>query len=96
MSFLGLSQADYRNQIISVLLEMDGKARRGDVLRVLEKRLEPRLTAWDYSIMKDGRQTRWENLVSWEVRKMKEEGILNPTSWGYGWWEFTDKFLLLE
>ena len=91
-----LQQADYRFHIVQVLLEMGGKGRRIEVLRELEKKLEPRLSAVDYLPVKDGRQARWENLVSWEVHKMKDEGILKPTSWEYGQWEFTESYLGLD
>lgn len=72
-------QSDFRQPILEVLRKHGGQASRGTVLQALEKKLASTLTDYDKSDLNSG-TVRWEKSAEWEVRIMREEGILKLVS----------------
>jgi hypothetical protein len=72
-------QKAFRGPLLTVLKEHDGEMHRPRALKELEGKLADRLTDYDKSDINSG-TVRWEKSAEWEVRVMREEGILKPVS----------------
>jgi hypothetical protein len=70
-------QSAYREPLLKVLAKHGGQAARTVVLKELEKMLAKQLTQHDRGQIKSG-AIRWERSAEWEVRVMREKGLLKP------------------
>lgn len=79
-------QKAYRAPILQVLAKHGGQGARMAVLKGVEKLLEKQLTAYDKAEIDSG-TIRWEKSAEWEVRAMREAGLLKPVNDGpRGYW----------
>ena len=70
---------------------MGARHSRATVLRELETLLENRFTEFDKSDLQSG-TIRWQKSAEWEVRVMREQGLLKPVSHTpTGIWSLTEK-----
>lgn len=84
-------QRDFREPILSILKKYNGKADRMTVLNELEERMNDKLTDFDRSDISSG-TIRWQKSAEWEVRVMREQGILKQVhEEPRGVWALTDK-----
>lgn len=83
-------QPAYRGPILNVLKKLGGRGRRKQVLKELEEQLQPILNDYDREDIQSG-DIRWRKSAEWEVAKMREEGMLAPSSEGWGVWVLTEK-----
>jgi hypothetical protein len=84
-------QGAYREPILKILKRHGGEAQRATGLRELEKIMESKLTEHDKSDIKSG-SVRWQKSAEWEVRVMREQGLLKPvTHTPSGTWALTEK-----
>ena len=74
-----LSSKHYREPIIEALKEFGGKGTVDEVLNIVFKKVEPRLTAIDYEKTQIG-LVRWRSTALWERYQMVKEGILKSNS----------------
>ena len=82
-------QSAYREPILKVLAKHGGQAARMSVLKEVERLMEKRLTAHDRGQIKSG-AIRWERSAEWEVRVMREKGLLKAVSDApRGYWTLT-------
>ena len=80
------AQSEFRAPIMSVLLKHGGQAARQAVLRDLEKLLSKTLTDYDKQAIDSG-DVRWQKSAEWEVRVMREAGLLKAANDGpRGYW----------
>jgi very-short-patch-repair endonuclease len=83
-------QKDFRRPLIALLAERGGEMQRPRALKELEAKLADKLTDYDKSDINSG-TVRWEKSAEWEVRAMREQGILKPVSDTLrGVWALTD------
>ena len=68
-------QSAFREPIIKILKKHNGKADRLKVLKELENIMNEKLTDFDRSDISSG-TVRWQKSAEWEVRVMREQGIL--------------------
>lgn len=68
-------QYEFRDPIMSVLQKHGGQAKRAVVLGELEKLMAGRLTSIDKENLESG-AIRWQKSAEWEVRVMREKGLL--------------------
>lgn len=68
-------QGAFRKPIISILKKHGGKADRMKVLKELEVVMREQLTEFDKADISSG-TVRWQKSAEWEVRIMREKGIL--------------------
>ncbi len=79
-------QGDYRAPILKVLAKHGGQAARMAVLAELERMLAKQLTPFDWEHIHSG-DIRWQKSAEWEVRAMREAGLLKPAKDGaHGHW----------
>lgn len=79
-------QSEFRAPILSVLRKHGGQAARMTVLGELEKLLKDKLTPYDLEDIDSG-DIRWQKSAEWEVRVMREAGLLKPVTQGpRGYW----------
>lgn len=79
-------QGAYRTPILKVLAKHGGQAARMAVLNELEKMLAKQLTPYDKEDIDSG-DVRWQKSAEWEVRVMREAGLLKPAKDGpRGYW----------
>lgn len=84
-------QRAFREPILKIILRHGGTAQRATVLRELEKSMAGQLTTFDKADIKSG-TIRWQKSAEWEVRVMREQGLLKPASHApHGTWSLTDK-----
>ena len=72
-------QHEFRRPILQVLKRLNNTAPRIVVLKNVEKLLKDKLTQYDKSDIKTG-AIRWERSAEFEIRVMREEGILKPVN----------------
>lgn len=68
-------QGAFREPIIKILQKYGGKADRIKVLKELENIMNQNLTDFDKSDISSG-TVRWQKSAEWEVRVMREQGLL--------------------
>lgn len=79
-------QGAYRTPILKILAKNGGQAARMAVLSALEKMLAKQLTPYDKEDIDSG-DIRWQKSAEWEVRVMRESGLLKPAKDGpRGYW----------
>ncbi len=84
-------QNAFRNPILKVLKKLGGEGLRPTVLESVEKAMEGALTEYDKSDIRSG-TIRWQKSAEWEVRAMREQGILKPVhETPRGIWALTKK-----
>ncbi len=82
-------QDAFRKPILAVLTKHGGQAARTVVLGELEKMLAKELTPYDKADISSG-SVRWEKSAEWEVRVMREAGLLKPVNGApRGYWALT-------
>ncbi len=86
---LKVPQGDFRNPILMVLQEMEGRGHAREVLKAVERRMSNRLSHVDYQILPSGQQKRWEKSANWERQQMVNDGLLRNDS-QRGVWELTE------
>jgi hypothetical protein len=75
-----LEQRFFRAPLLSVLAASGGSMTRATALDALEEVLDPVLGPDDRIPLADrGTEEGWRNRVSWEVKDLKDEGLLIPT-----------------
>jgi len=84
-------QRAFRDPLLRVLKKHDGKADRMTVLKELEESMNDQLTDFDRSDISSG-TIRWQKSAEWEVRVMREQGILKQVHEApRGVWALTKK-----
>ena len=84
-------KSTFREPILMVLKKYGGKADRMKVLKELENIMNEKLTDFDRSDISSG-TIRWQKSAEWEVRAMREQGILKQVhEEPRGVWALTDK-----
>ena len=84
-------QKAFRGPLLALLKKHNGKIYRSQALKELEARLSDQLTDHDKADISSG-PVRWEKSAEWEVRSMREEGLLKPVSeTPRGIWALTDQ-----
>jgi len=68
-------QRAFREPILKILQKHGGKAERIKVLKELENIMSENLTDFDKSDISSG-TVRWQKSAEWEVRVMREQGLL--------------------
>jgi hypothetical protein len=82
-----LPQKEFRQPLLSLLLELGGEASVATIQEKLEPRIAPRLSDEDYDLVTSG-QVRWWNAVCWERAVLVREGLLSDVS-PRGIWKLT-------
>lgn len=86
-------QGAFRKPIISILKKHGGKADRMKVLKELETIMSDQLTEFDKADISSG-TVRWQKSAEWEVRIMREQGILKEVhEEPRGVWALRNEFL---
>jgi hypothetical protein len=70
-------QGDFRPNILKLLKDHGGEVHRGVALKELGQSMAAQLTEYDKEEISSG-TIRWQKSAEWEVRIMREEGILKP------------------
>ncbi len=84
-------QKAFRIPLLALLKEHKGEIHRGQALEDLEIRMADQLTDYDKADISSG-TVRWQKSAEWEVRAMREEGLLKPVSeTPSGVWALTDQ-----
>ena len=84
-------QADFRIPILIALEVLGGSAYRREVLAKVGEMLAGILTEADWQLVDSkSKQVYWQNLASWERKKMIADGLLAVDS-PFGKWELTEK-----
>ncbi len=83
-------QGEFRPYIVSILKKHGGQLHRGTVLKELEQLMAKQLTTYDNEEISSG-TIRWQKSAEWEVRVMREEGVLKPVAdMARGIWALSD------
>jgi len=80
----------FRIPILEALVEIGGRGRADEVLRVVEAKMKALLTPKDYEKVPSGPEPRWRNWARWERKHMTQEGLLRGDS-PHGIWEITQE-----
>jgi hypothetical protein len=84
-------QSAFRQPILAVLRRLGGKGDRMKVLNEVEKLMADRLSVFDKTDIPSG-SVRWQKSAEWEVRVMREQGLLKLVSeTPRGLWVLTSK-----
>lgn len=84
-------QRAYRDPILRVLKKLGGEGSRTRVLQELAAMMAVDFTKTDKEKIKSG-AIRWQKSAEWEVRVMREEGLLRPVAeTASGIWALTKK-----
>lgn len=84
-------QQAFRRPLIAILKSHDGELHRKQALVELEVVMRDQLTKDDKALINSG-TVRWEKSAEWEVRKLREEGILlSVHQTPRGIWKLSDK-----
>jgi hypothetical protein len=84
-------QKAFRKPLLELLKKRGGEIDRSRALRELEKMMARQLTDYDKADISSG-TVRWQKSAEWEVRVMREEGLLKPVSEAQrGIWALTEK-----
>jgi hypothetical protein len=86
-----LSSIYYREPIIEALKELGGSGNTYDVLHLVYKKVEKRLTDIDMSRTLN-RNIRWQSTAHWERHLMVKDGIIKSDS-PRGIWELNPDFI---
>jgi hypothetical protein len=70
-------QRGFRVPILLILLNKNGKAERGFVLKTLARMLQGVLTDFDRKDIKSG-AVRWQKTAEWELSTMRQNGLIVP------------------
>jgi len=73
-------QSAFRKPLLVVLRKLGGKGDRMRVLNEVEKLLADSLSEFDKTDIPSGNSSRWQKSAEWEVRTMREQGLLKPVS----------------
>ena len=85
-------QAAFRKPLLAVLRRLGGKGDRMRVLNEVEKLMSSSLSVFDRTDIPSGNSVRWQKSAEWEVRVMREQGLLKPVSEApRGVWALTSK-----
>ena len=84
-----LPEAEYELPLLEALVELGGSAPTSDVVDLLGKKLEARLTAVDRETISSG-EIRWRNRVQFVRLGLIKEGLMVKES-PRGVWEITDE-----
>ena len=82
-------QKYFRCPLLSVLLQLGGKASTTDIRNALQKRLAKSLKAGDLELVSSG-EVRWWNAVCWERADLIRENLFREDS-PRGIWELTER-----
>jgi len=83
-------QGEFRPKILELLKEHEGELHRGTALKELERLMAKQLTEYDKEEISSG-TIRWQKSAEWEVRVMREEGLLKPVAeTARGVWALSD------
>lgn len=85
-----IPQAAYEIPILESIDKLGGKAKAGDVLDELERRMKPLFGPVDYA--KTGTEARWRNTARWARAALIEQNLIKANS-KRGIWELTQKGL---
>lgn len=85
-----LNEEAYRHPILEALNELGNSALAYDTLKVVEKKLRPLLTEFDYEKVPSGGDLRWRNTACFVRADLVREGLLKSDS-PRGTWELSDK-----
>ncbi len=84
-------QQAFRAPILAILKEHNGEIHRGRALKELETKMGDQLSLYDKADINSG-TIRWQKSAEWEVRVMREEGLLRPVlETPRGIWALTNK-----
>lgn len=72
-------QKAFRAPLLMLLEKHNGHIHRGDALKELEAVMSNQLTEHDKDNIASG-AIRWQKAAEWEVRVMREDGLLKPVS----------------
>jgi len=72
-------QGEFRPKILKLLEEHGGALHRGTALKELEQLMAKQLTEHDKEEISSG-TIRWQKSAEWEIRVMREEGLLKPVA----------------
>jgi hypothetical protein len=84
-----LPEAEYELPLLEALVELGGSAPTSDVVDLLGKKLEAKLTAVDRETISSG-EIRWRNRVQFVRLGLIKEGLMVKES-PRGVWEITDE-----
>ena len=83
-------QSKFRPEILKILAYNGGELLRRSALKKIGNKMSERLTSYDKGNIKSG-AIRWQKSAEWEVRVMREEGLLKPAkATTRGVWSLTD------
>ncbi len=83
-------QKEFRPKILKLLENHNGELHRGTALKKLEQVMARQLTNFDKEEISSG-TIRWQKSAEWEVRVMREEGLLKPVGeTARGVWALSD------
>ena len=86
-------QQAFRVPLLRLLKRHDGEMHRAQALKELEGAMTDQLTDFDKADINSG-TVRWEKSAEWEVRAMREQGLLKPVlETSRGIWALSDKGL---
>ncbi|HRR96692.1 MAG TPA: winged helix-turn-helix domain-containing protein [Candidatus Ratteibacteria bacterium] len=80
----------FRIPILNALIQLGGRGRAGDILKIVEDKMKDILKPVDYDFLPSKTSIRWQNTAHWERLKMIKEGLLRSDS-PQGVWEITEK-----
>jgi hypothetical protein len=70
-----LPQSEFREPLLSVLMELGGSAHVSKIRKLMEKRMAPLLKDGDYEKVSTG-EVRWWNATCWERANMVRDGLI--------------------
>lgn len=81
----------YRKPILQSLKRLKGEGTRTRILKEIEATMGNSFTKADKAEIKSG-AVRWQKTLEWEIRVMREEGLLRPVAeTARGVWALTEK-----
>lgn len=81
----------FRRPILEALEELGGRAPVGQVLDLVEKKMQGKLTQYDLEPLPSSpHSTRWRNTAQWCRNTLVREGLMKGDS-SYGIWEISDR-----
>jgi hypothetical protein len=83
-------EAMYRPYILDALIELNGRGKVEDILKIVEKKMKHLLNPPDYESLPISGLIRWRNAAMWERKHMITDGLLKNNSLR-GYWEITEK-----
>jgi len=84
-------QKEFCIPILESLIELGGKAKMKEVLKLVHDKMKNTLNKYDYEPPpSDPKQTRWKNSAQWARNTMVDKGLLSSKS-PKGVWEITEE-----